>query len=160
MVLSQIKVGSHFDNGFDKQLQLVIDIYSELDNYDYSKQIKVINKQFHEIELEHDFKHNIDITYAFNVLYWLIFSDEKGTIPNGKLLLQQMIDKINKYSEYLFIIGDEAVQAQRKSKNKNTLGTGIQSTLPMLINYQIIKQWVDPKPIHRKPSIIIAKSHE
>jgi len=149
--------GAQFNNGFDKQAELVVEIFSEIDNVDYSKKIKIINKELHKVDFYKEIDRNIDITYAMNVLYWLTYSDEVGSINMPEEVMQQCIDKIFSSSDYLLIVGDENVERSRVASRQNSLGCSLRTTLPFLENRVIVKQFIEQRPKERHPIIFLAR---
>ena len=148
-----------FNLGFYNQCTLVMDMFSEIDEIDYNNKIKIINKECNNVDWKKDFLYKIDITFAYNVLYWLTFSDENGSIPQAEKVLKSILENISKTSKYLIIMGDEKdVKSARRRKCKNYLGTSVDKTLPLLNDYDIEKVWIEDSPIERNPSIIVAKS--
>lgn len=150
--------GNQFNNGFDKQHKLVIDIFSEVDGINYSRKIKLISKEMHNIDWLKNIGQAVDITFAFNVLYWLTFSDEKGNIKNARIKLQEIINNIARNSKWFFIICDEATERFRLKTKRNFYCTGISQTKPFLKHFDIITEWKEQPPKDREVSIIIAKS--
>lgn len=149
--------GSQFNDGFDKQHSLVMDIFSEVDGVNYKDVISLIPKEAHNINWEEEVG-QVDITFLFNVLYWLTYSDEKGSIPNAREQLQGIMDNIARHSQWVLIIGDEATQRFRLEKKNNAYCTGIAQTKPFLGNFEIVTEWVENPPRDREVSVIVAKS--
>lgn len=145
--------------GFYKQCLFVIDMFSEIDNFDYKSKIKVIKKKAHKIDWKKDFDKKINITLAYSVLYWASFNDENGSIDNPNEIINSIISGVFSISDYFIIMGDEFVQNIRKLKNQNSLCTSVETTLPFFNNYIIEKIWIEDRPLERSPSIIVAKKN-
>jgi len=166
-IIQSLKEGAKFVYGIEsdhksmgriEQHNLVVDIFSEIDNFDYKSRIKIIQKQAHKVDWKNDFNHYIDIVIAANVIYWFTFSDEYGIMTNAVNILEDILENISKISSHILIIGDENVQGSRKSKNEGYLCTGIETTLPFLGKYNVMKSWIDKKDNDRKASVILAES--
>lgn len=151
-----------FNLGFYDQCMTVVDVFSEIEGIDYHKKIKILRKEAHRIDWLETFPQGIDITFAYNVLYWMTFSDEKGSIPNADTVLKKLLADISTVSSYLIIMGDEKPNSTRRRKEGNYLCVGKKRTLPFLEKYNIEKTWIENPPIekHRHPSIIVAKSKD
>ena len=143
------------------QHRIVVEIFSEIDGVDYANKIHLIRKQVHEIDWDKEFHHHIDITIAANVLYWLTYSEEGGSVSAAEGVLKDVLSNLSEKSSYLLVIGDESVQRNRKNKNINYFCSGISTTLPFLEDsYKVIESWIDPvlEVEDRETSVILARS--
>ena len=149
------KHGIQFANGFYEQSQLALEIASIIDNVDYSSKITIIDNEMHNVDLSNL---NLDIVFAFNVLYWLSFSDETGDYENAKKLLESIIHNIAKHSTWFFIIGDEGTAKSRKQKNQNSYCTGVEETKPFLKDFDVVTEWIETNESDREVCVLVGKS--
>jgi len=166
-LINAIKNGAEFaygielsvsEGGFYEQSDYVLSIFSEIYNFDYFSKIKVIKGNVLDLKWVDEITHKIDITFALNTLYWISCDENEREIENSKEKIKNLIDKIFSISKYFFILGDEGVEKKRKSEGLNFLCCGIETTLPFLIEQEVLFLKSYFPETFRSPSIILASS--
>lgn len=146
-----LEVGSDFYN----QSQFTLQTLSDIDNVVYKEKIKIFNEDAKTFI----FKEKVDITFAFNFLYWLTYSDRNGSIDNAEAVMHNFLSRLSKNTKYLLIIGGEGVARERKRKGLNSICTGINETLPFITPYFDIRMTeLKRMPKKRFCNIILCRS--
>jgi len=142
--------------GFYDGCMIALDIWSEVDDFDYHSKIKIVKKMLHNVNWEEDIPQQVDISLAYNVLYWATM--EIKDLNMAKATMDKIIEGIAQTTRYLIVMGDENIQRARKVKGENSFCSANTTTIPFLGSFDIEKEWVENPPLDREPSIVVAKS--
>lgn len=141
-------VGIELDQRGWKQSLLTRDIYSKLDNRDYSKQVEFLNEDLMEFNWEKYGK--FDAVMALNVLYWIETPYENLPASDKKIHtnseLSSLLKKIKKHTDYLVVQCDENKYDVRKKKGRSLAATDAYTTTTLLQDLGFLNIQID-KPL-------------
>lgn len=141
-------VGIELDQRGWKQSLLTRDIYSKLDNRDYSKQAEFLNQDLMEFDWEKYGK--FDAVIALNVLYWIETPYENLPASDKKVRtasdLTSLLKKIKEHTDLLIVQCDENKYNVRKKKGGSLAATNVSTTTRLLLDMGFSNIQVD-KPV-------------
>lgn len=127
-------IGIELDKRGWQQALLTRDIYSKLDNKDYSKQVEILNQNLMEFDWEKYGK--FDAVIALNVLYWietpyenLPTSDKRNYTSSD---LSSLLKKIKEHTDLFIVQCDENKYDVRKKKGGSLAATDVRMTAKLL----------------------------
>ena len=80
-------VSVELNGNYCRQMELSMEIFSEVDRIDYSKRISIVNQSILEFEFE-DYE-KFDVVMALNMFYWIADKIDNTEFNNSKIKCQK-----------------------------------------------------------------------